>query len=272
MRRHYLKRILFFLIIPLLFGLGACQTNAEAVLLNESEPSANDVAQVQSHTSEPTHTLVPTETLTQTITMTTTPAETATPISTATPEIPDEYYITDIAGYRQFFSLSCESRCAVDWAAYFDVTIYEFNFQHELPLSDNPDFGFVGTVNGPWGQIPPYAYGVHAEPVAALLRDYGLKAVAYKKYSIEQLRQQIAAGHPVIVWVIGNVEGGIPHIYTDSQGNEVQVGAYEHVVIVTGYGKDSIRYLNNSRFYDVPVDVFDNSWSVLDRMVVVWED
>jgi uncharacterized protein YvpB len=200
------------------------------------------------------------------------PADTATPESTATPSLPASYVIEDIYGYRQWFSLSCEARAAVDWAAYFGVTIYEYNFQHELPLSDNPDFGFVGTVTGPWGQVPPYAYGVHAEPVAALLREYGLPAAAYKKYTLEQVRAQIAAGKPVIAWVIGNVEGGVPYIYTDSAGNEVQVGAYEHVVILTGYGEDTIRYLNNSRFYDVPVEVFDNSWSVLDRMVIVMED
>jgi uncharacterized protein YvpB len=219
-----------------------------------------------------TSTLPAEPTATMTVQSSPTPAYTATPTLTPTPSFPEEYYITDIFGYRQWFSLSCEARAAVDWAGYFGVTIYEYNFQHELPLSDNPDFGFVGAVNGPWGQVPPYAYGVHAEPVAELLRKYDLKAKAYKKYTIDQIRAQIAEGKPVIAWVIGNVEGGVPYIYTDAAGNEVQVGAYEHVVIVTGYSEDSIRYLNNSRFYDVPVDVFDNSWSVLDRMVIVWED
>lgn len=220
----------------------------------------------------PTKEYTPTPAATATLAATETPNPTSTPVPTEAPPLPESYYIEDIYGYRQWFSLSCEARSAVDWAAYFGVTIYEYNFQQELPLSDNPDFGFVGTVNGPWGQIPPYAYGVHAEPVAALLRTYGLNAVAYKKYTIEQVREQLAAGKPVIAWVIGNVEGGVPYMYTDSAGNEVQVGAYEHVIILTGYGKDSIRYLNNSRIFDVPVDVFDNSWAVLDRMVIVMED
>jgi uncharacterized protein YvpB len=219
-----------------------------------------------------THTVEPSVTPSPTATLSPAPENTETPTLTPTLEIPDEHYIDKISGYRQFFSLSCEARAAVDWAMYFGVTIYEFNFQHELPLSDNPDYGFVGSVNGPWGQIPPYAYGVHAGPVADLLQEYGLKAVAYKKYTVEQIREQIAQDHPVIVWVIGNVEGGVPYMYTDPEGREVQVGAYEHVVIVTGYGEDSIRYLNNSKFYDVPVDVFENSWSVLDNMAIVWEE
>ena len=256
----------FFLIIPLLFFINACNVATPA------DESVDAEIQETRHLAAATETVEPTITNTPTPTITPTPAHTETPTQTPTVTVPTEHYIEDVYGYRQFFSLSCEARAAVDWAMYFDVPIYEFNFQHELPLSENPDYGFVGSVNGPWGQIPPYAYGVHAGPVADLLQEYGLNAVAYKKYTIEQIREQIAQDHPVIVWVIGNVEGGVPHIYTDPEGREVQVGAYEHVVIVTGYGEDSIRYLNNSRFYDVPVEVFENSWSVLDNMVVVWEE
>ena len=257
-------------IILWLFMLAGCQIDA-----NIAEIPADKANMLLTETvslAVPMDESTPTSTVTATIPPTEAPSSTPTPAPTEVPPLPESYYIEDIYGYRQWFSLSCEARAAVDWAAYFGVTIYEYNFQNELPLSDNPDFGFVGTVDGPWGQVPPYAYGVHAEPVAALLGSYGLNAAAYKKYTIEQVREQLAAGKPVIAWVIGNVEGGVPYIYTDSTGNEVQVGAYEHVVILTGYGKDSIRYLNNSRFYDVPVDVFDNSWSVLDRMVIVMED
>ena len=258
------KIVFILLIIPLLGVLAGCQSE-EAV----DGPTPAVQATLPAATAT-----IPIPTVTQTLlpSDTPTPTHTPTPLATATPELPDSHYIDDIVGYRQWFSLSCEARCAVDWAGYFGVTIYEYNFQTELPLSDNPDFGFVGAVNGPWGQVPPYSYGVHAAPVAALLQQYGLNAMAYKKYSIEQIKQQIAKDQPVIAWVIGNVEGGVPYIYTDSQGNEVQVGAYEHVVIVTGYGDGKIRYLNNSRFFDVPEDVFDNSWSVLDRMVVVMGD
>jgi uncharacterized protein YvpB len=259
-----------FLIILLLALLMGCHGSP----VNSDIPAETTSMHVTESPELPTPTqeFTPTPAATATLPATETPSPTPTLAPTEVPPLPESYYIEDIYGYRQWFSLSCEARSAVDWAAYFGVTIYEYNFQQELPLSDNPDFGFVGTVDGPWGQIPPYAYGVHAEPVAALLRTYGLKAVAYKKYTLDQVREQLAAGKPVIAWVIGNVEGGVPYIYTDSAGNEVQVGAYEHVVILTGYGKDSIRYLNNSRFFDVPADVFDNSWSVLDRMVIVMED
>lgn len=211
------------------------------------------------------------EAATETAAPSSTPTLTPLP-PTATPFIvPESFYITDIVGHKQYFGIGCETSAAVDWANYFNVQIYEYNFQHELPLSDNPDLGFVGDANGPWGQVPPYAYGVHAAPVAELLQKYGLNAVGEKNLTLEQLKESLALSKPVIAWVIGNVTGGVPSEYTDSQGNTTIVAAYEHVIILTGYDQDSIRYMNNGRFYEVPTEVFLNSWGVLGNMAVLME-
>lgn len=184
-------------------------------------------------------------------------------------DLPVEYHIYNILGHRQYFAIGCEASAAMDWAAFFGITINEFNFQYQLPQSDNPDLGFVGSVEGPWGQVPPYAYGVHAEPIAKVLREqYGMYAQGVKGFTLEQLKAEIAANRPVIAWVIGNCVGGVPYEYTDSQGNTTTVAAYEHVVIVTGYTNETIRYMNNGKFYDIPNEYFINSWSVLGNMVV----
>lgn len=186
---------------------------------------------------------------------------------------PESYYIWDIWGHRQYFGIGCETSAAVDWADYFGVTISEFNFQLRLPISDNPDLGFVGSVNGPWGQVPPYAYGVHAAPIAMVLQEYyGMQAVGVKGFTIEQIKQEITSGQPVIAWVIGNCVGGIPYEYIDKEGNAVTVAAYEHVVILTGYNEKSIRYMNNGKFFDIPTENFENTWSVLGNMVVYLAD
>ncbi|MEN6524654.1 MAG: C39 family peptidase [Anaerolineaceae bacterium] len=200
-----------------------------------------------------------------------TPTPTAILPTITTVVIPESYYIMDITGTGQYFALGCEASAAVDWANYFGVFIYEYNFQTELPVSDNPDLGFVGLVTGPWGQVPPYAYGVHADPVAALLRKYGLPAISGKGYTLDQVREKLAQSKPIIAWVIGNMVGGIPSEYVDKQGNVTIVAAYEHVVILTGYDQDSIRYMNNGRFYEVPNEVFLNSWGVLGNMAVMAE-
>jgi uncharacterized protein YvpB len=192
--------------------------------------------------------------------------------NTEVDSIPDEHFIWNIWGHRQFFDIGCEAAAVRDWAKYFGVDVHESNFQFQLPASDNPDFGFVGSVTDPWGQVPPYSYGVHAYPVANLLRSgYGLNARGVKRFTLDQLKKEIAANRPVIAWVIGNVVGGIPYIYTDKQGRHVIVAAYEHVVIVTGFTTEKIRYMNNGRFYDIPVENFLNSWKVLETMVVYLE-
>ena len=187
--------------------------------------------------------------------------------------IPESHYIWNVWGHRQYFGIGCEASAAVDWADYFGVIVSEFNFQLRLPFSDNPDLGFVGSVDGPWGQVPPYACGVHAAPIAAVLQEYyGMNAAGVKGFTIEQIKQEIASGQPVIAWVIGNCVGGIPYEYIDREGNTVTVAAYEHVVILTGYNEESIRYMNNGKFYDIPYENFENTWSVLENMVVYLAD
>jgi len=187
-------------------------------------------------------------------------------------ELPEEHYIWNIWGHRQFYAIGCEAAAVQDWARYFGVDIHEANFQFQLPVSDNPDYGFVGVVTNPWGQIPPYSYGVHAYPMANLLRsNYGIPARGLKGFSLEQLRAEISANRPVIAWVIGNVVGGVPYEYVDQVGRKVIVAAYQHTVIVTGFTASTIRYMNNGRFYDIPTEVFENSWAVLGNMVVIWE-
>jgi uncharacterized protein YvpB len=227
-----------------------------------------DIAVQISSTPQPTATLRPSSTLVPS----STPIPSFTPVPSPTP-IPESVYLKGVNSFRQSYAISCESRTAVDWADFFGVQIYESDFQFGLPLSDNPNKGFVGNVHDPWGQVPPYSYGVHAAPVATLLKEeYGLPARAATNFSLENLKKEIASGQPVIAWVIGNMVGGIPSEYTDKEGEKVIVAAYEHTVIVTGYGKDHIRYLNNGKFYQVPVETFLNSWGVLGNMLVYHKD
>jgi uncharacterized protein YvpB len=184
------------------------------------------------------------------------------------PALPAEAQITGVVGHKQLYPLSCESRSAADFAAFFGYRIDEGEFLGRLPLSDNPDVGFVGDVHGRWGQIPPGPYGVHAGPVAFVLRQYGLNAHAYKGLTWDHLRAQIAAGKPVIVWVTGHVEPGAPVEYTASDGRTIVVARYEHTVIVIGYTPEAVTLLDGSKTYTRPLSVFLDSWAVLGNMAV----
>ena len=216
-------------------------------------------------TPEPTLTRTPRPTATATLT----PSATPTPTSTAT--LPAEARILDISGHRQALSLTCESRSAADWAAYFGIGIDEVKFFGQLPRSDDPDVGFVGDPNGDWGYIPPGPYGVYAGPVADLLRTYGAKAEAVRGLSWDDLRKEIISDRPVIVWIVGHVAEGTPLLYAAQDGHATTVARYEHTVIVTGYSETRVYVLDGENTYSRPIEVFMSSWSVLGNMAILWQ-
>lgn len=185
--------------------------------------------------------------------------------------LPESARIRDLQGRPQTYALSCESRSAADWAAYWGVDVSEAAFLSRLPRSDNPETGFVGNPNGAWGQVPPYPYGVHPPPVAALLREYGLSAEARSGLTWRALRAEIAAGRPVIVWLIGKAWPGDPISYTASDGQTTTVARYEHTMIAVGYQPDRVYLVDASsgalRIF--PREKFMESWSVLGNLAVV---
>jgi uncharacterized protein YvpB len=184
--------------------------------------------------------------------------------------LPDQAYITGVPANAQRFTLSCESRSAVDWAAFWGVRIGEKKFLNSLPRSDNPDQGFVGDANGDWGNTPPLSYGVHAEPVAVTLRSFGLQARAYRGLSWDDLRSEIAAGRPVIVWVIGQMWPGTPQQYFSRGGETTTVARFEHTMILVGYepGKVHVVDAYTGRNQTYSQRTFMNSWKVLGKMAI----
>lgn len=183
--------------------------------------------------------------------------------------LPESASVYGIHGQHQALPLDCESRSAVDWAAFFGKNIYELTFYSRLPVSDNPDKGFVGSVYGTWGQVPPYDYGIHAGPVAALLRGYGLPAEAGTGLKWDDIRAEIASGQPVIVWVEGYIRAGRPRFYISPSDGEVSIVApYEHTVIVVGYNANFVSILNGSNVSSVPINSFLDAWATLGNMAI----
>lgn len=183
--------------------------------------------------------------------------------------LPAEARILGLRGDDQTLPLSCEARSAADWASFFGFTIQELDFQDRLPRSDDPDYGFVGDVMGVWGNIPPRSYGVHAGPVADLLREYGLPATARRGMTFDELKAEIAAGRPVIAWVVGHVNAGTPQIYTSRAGRQVTVSAREHTVIVVGYTPEVVFVQDGAWLYGRAIKHFEDSWGVLGNMAII---
>lgn len=179
-------------------------------------------------------------------------------------------YISGLKGSPQLYTLDCESQAAVDWAEFFGVSINEHEFIDRLPTSDDPEEGFVGNINGPMGQIPPGDYGVYSSPVAELLRDYGLNAASVKDWDLRSLKQEIAAGRPVIVWIVNLPFSVNPSEYTAaSNGNTTVVAPYQHTWIVTGYNSGTFTVVDSEWTYNVITQTFIERWNALGNQAIV---
>jgi len=185
--------------------------------------------------------------------------------------LPNEAFISGFVGHAQSYAIDCEVRSAVDWAFFWGVSIGETEFLQALPRADNPDKGFVGDPNDMWGRIPPYGYGVHADPIAKALQNFGLQAQAVHGYSWDELREEIDAGRPVIVWIIGAMWEGTPVYYAASDGSISRVAAYEHTMTLVGYTPDTVKVVDSAsgQLDTYRLDDFLTSWAVLGNMAVV---
>jgi uncharacterized protein YvpB len=178
-----------------------------------------------------------------------------------------------LKGKAQERSLSCESRSACDLLAHYGYRIGEDDFRLGIPLSDNPDEGFVGDVDGPGGFLPPAGYGVHAEPLAARLRAMGLPVRAFRGRDLAWLRFELAQGKPVIVWATSQLDAPRCVVMRDGRGRSFTAVAGEHSYLAVGYGPGHVLLVDaaTGRERQVFVRRFDASWAVLGRQAVVPE-
>jgi len=182
---------------------------------------------------------------------------------------PASSYISGVYGTPQLYTLDCESQAAVDWARFFGVTINKHDFIKRLPLSDDPETGFVGNINGPMGKIPPGDYGVYPGPIASLLQEYGLNAAPVENWNIKALKNEIAAGRPVIVWIVNLPFAVNPQEYTASNGNTTIVAPFQHTWIVTGYNTASFTVIDSEWTYNVLTQTFIERWDALGNRAIV---
>jgi uncharacterized protein YvpB len=275
-KKHIYGFILTVLLIggifPLTGWLQPPQQTAQTSLPPTDSPSSTpSLISTFTRTPRPTRTPFRSQTRTQTPTLhpTQAPTRTRTPFPTAT--LPPEAQIKGIYGYGQLLPLSCEARAAADWARHFGIDIREMDFMSRMPPSEDPNEGFVGSPYGAWGQIPPNPYGVHAPPVARVLREYGAKAAARHEMRWDQLQAEIASGRPVIVWVVGHVEKG-EGVQMEINGATRTVARYEHTVLIIGYEPQHVTILDGKKVYRRPVETFLHSWGALENMAIVWDD
>ncbi len=184
--------------------------------------------------------------------------------------IPMSAYVNGLKGTPQLYTLDCEAQASVDWAKFFGVEINELEFIDRMPRSDDPETGFVGKINGPMGQIPPNDYGIHASPIAALLKEYGLPAKAKHDWDFAGLKREIAAGQPVIVWIVNLPFEINTQEYTAPNGSTTLVAPFEHTWIVTGYNASTVTVVDSEWTYNVNTTTFMERWEALGKQAIIY--
>ncbi len=188
----------------------------------------------------------------------------------AAPGPPESAYVPGVVGYRQERPLSCEARSAVDLAAFWGVAVSEEDFFATLPRSDNPHSGFVGDVDDPPGSLPPGGYGVYAGPVATALRRYGLDAHAHRWFGLDPLKEELAAGRPVIIWATYRMLQPEIASWTAADGTVSIVVQWEHTFIAVGYDADGLYLIDayDGRTHYYRFSRFLPAWMQLNEMAV----
>ncbi len=184
--------------------------------------------------------------------------------------------------HRQEHALSCEIAALKMVLNYAGVAVTETELLEQLPFAttdprsrDNtwgdPDVGFVGNIDG---KIPNTGYGVYEAPIVALAQQYR-PARVLTGASLTELLEEVAAGHPVIVW--GTLSSGRDISWTTPEGKPVKAIYGEHTRVVVGFsGTPAVPqtiFLLDPIYGPITMlpSRFVANWELLDRKAVVVE-
>jgi len=183
--------------------------------------------------------------------------------------VPASYRISGVPLFAQGHNLSCEYAAAKMVTAYWGWTITESRFIQNIPVRNNPHFGYRGNIDGSGGGLRDY--GIYSEPIANYLSNLGFNTRAFYG-DVGSLKAEVASGHPVIVWVTIGLQYATP-LQTVQDGFPVKLIRGEHAVVVTGYDQSGV-YVNGPAqgiraWFDWAS--FQRSWGYFDNMSLsIW--
>src|SRR5438067_5345110 len=216
-----------------LAGAALTRTAASA-LLTPSSPHGGTAAPV----SSPTPKAAPTATATATAapTATLTPAPTPATVTIPVPVIQQSMVLDcETAALQQglaYYGLNV-SQAQLFAEEYADVRLPVMGANHTVLRWGNPYTNFVGYVNG--SDWIPTGYGVYWPVILRLARNHGLRnAIGGEGFAPSRIYSEVAAGHPVQVWIqtqFARVQLGT---WTAWDGTQVRYSFAEHSVTLSG--------------------------------------
>ena len=188
--------------------------------------------------------------------------------------------------YRQLRALDCETAALQMGLAYYG----HYYSQDALFAYENPDLrkpvvganhtvlqwgdpytNFVGNVNG--SETALTGYGVYYPVILSIARSHGVpNAYGGEGFSPSTIYAELAARHPVQVWMEAQWSRPAVRTWTAWDGRRIRYSLAEHSVILTGVSATMVR-VNDDEFgsqYWVSKATFERSWADFGNMAVIF--
>ncbi len=172
-----------------------------------------------------------------------------------------------ISKAMEYRSIS-EAQSASDLAAHFGFAVTPLEIMAEIPLTDNPNTGYVGHYDDK-PSLPPETYGVYQTPLAEALVKLNIPAHGFEGQTTDDLKEFLRSGYPVICWVIGHTAPGEGIDYTSEDGENTVVAHQMNTVTVTGFDHNGFSIWDNGVNYTRTEIDFNTSWKVLGHRALI---
>ncbi|TME48098.1 MAG: hypothetical protein E6I60_13840, partial [Chloroflexi bacterium] len=216
-----------------------------------------------------------------------TPSATATATPTPTPAPTPATVTIPVPVYQQSMVLDCETAALQQGLAYYGINVSQADLfaaeyadtrlpvmgaNHTVRFWGNPYSNFVGYVNG--SDWTPTGFGVFWPVIQRLARAHGLpNAIGGEGFAPRRIYSELAAGHPVQVWIqtrFARVQLGT---WTAWDGTQVRYSYAEHSVTLSGVSPTQVRVndvLNASQYW-VSKSLFEANFADFNNMAVIFQ-
>jgi uncharacterized protein YvpB len=210
---------------------------------------------------------------------------TATP--TPTPAPTPATVTIPVPVFQQSMVLDCETAALQQGLAYYGINVSQSQLfaaeyadtrlpvmgaNHTVLRWGNPYTNFVGYVNG--SDWTPTGYGVYWPVILGLAHAHGLpNAIGGEGVAPARIYSELAAGHPVQIWIQTRFARVPLGTWTAWDGTQVRYSYAEHSVTLSGVSPTQVRVndvLNASQYW-VSKTLFETNFADFNNMAVIFQ-
>jgi uncharacterized protein YvpB len=213
----------------------------------------------------------------------------STPTATATPTpAPTPATVTiPVPVFQQSMVLDCETAALQQGLAYYGINVSQSQLfagefadvrppvmgpNHTVLRWGNPYTNFVGYVNG--SDWTPTGFGVYWPVILRLAHTYGLpNAIGGEGFAPSRIYSELAAGHPVQIWIQTRFARVPLGTWTAWDGTQVRYSYAEHSVTLSGVSPTQVRVndvLTASQYW-VDKALFEANFADFNNMAVIFQ-